>query len=1123
MKNSKQSTAMLLLMSLMFGSSNVVFAENQDQLAPITVSGTAETKAQEGKDQVYLKNQVTEYKSKKEIEAYRGNSAGDLLAGFSGVYSGDVRNGGAIDPIIRSSWGQGRVPVIVDGSEQAVTVWRGFAGASNRNYLDPFLISSVTVEKGNRLGRDLNAGPDGTVRMTTLEVDDVVKKGKKWGVEVKTETATNSTKKSQSPYSFNTDYRTLPNPGETMLGNYAILFKKGDRLQPRDGNRNKPFNDNAIRLATAYKGDKFEGLLAYAYRKKGNYYAGAHGDKKYGGNLTAADIQAMRENEEISDVKNNGDNVYVPYIGAIYKKKKEVPNTSYESKSFLAKTNFKFNDEMNLKFGYRHTQLNYGDIMPSRLYVTFDQLKTRSVVQWPEADVKQNIFNTEFHYDPKNNKYINLTLGAYIVHNKSNTNTSGGTPGDVLWGDPSYDKFIEKYPSNSLFKKYYEDIMNGVMKVDDPKFIAETKKLNEAYKNDKSYVPNTNGLFNTRNSQVQYSKDNHWGINVSNRLQLKPNLMLDIMANYRRETLDSSNITDIWDKYDLETGGDKATINGHQVYRGFGDFTSGSRKGKRKEFNTGFNFTYTPTDWLVLTAGAKYTHYKLKDLNIKQKIEDDGSKLQHDVARFFNVRKTLTKEDIEKYTKIIEQKEANGEPLTAIENKVKNLNKKIYTNPYSTPPQEPIIPPSLPPFMKVILQQNYQRQLAEYNTNKDSWKPAPEKIDISEFVIGRSPEEEEETRIYWYLGKDGKYHLEDNPLFDGRITDEMRTELQKHPFTGKVTPCAEGQRCPLQTDISYFLNNIEKKPYTSQEFAQLVNTKNGHAWSPSFGITAFITDYARIYARYNEINRMPSIFEGTTGFSVNGIDFRQNIKPEKTKSFEIGYVQDLTGIFPSLHRADFRINYFHNTTHNIFDRIYGGHQIGYTTHQFDKRTLSGLELQARYDEGRFFGDLSVTYNIKNKMCDKTAAFFSTPEVNINNYLNGTSAKLKAYPTCVNGGFGSGYLKNTILPKYSIVSNLGFRALHNKLEMSTRLTYHTNVKDTYAKSIRDAGLGNPHILTTRWQPVFLVDAYINYQFNQDFNISLAGTNLTDRYYLDPYSRSAMPGPGRTIKLGLTAKF
>ena len=47
--------------------------------------------------------------------------------------------------------------------------------------------------------------------------------------------------------------------------------------------------------------------------------------------------------------------------------------------------------------------------------------------------------------------------------------------------------------------------------------------------------------------------------------------------------------------------------------------------------------------------------------------------------------------------------------------------------------------------------------------------------------------------------------------------------------------------------------------------------------------------------------------------------------------------------------------------------------------------------------------------------------------------------------------------------------------------------------------------------------------MNYKVNENLALSLSATNLTDRYYLDPMTRSSMPAPGRTIKLGLTATF
>ena len=86
-----------------------------------------------------------------------------------------------------------------------------------------------------------------------------------------------------------------------------------------------------------------------------------------------------------------------------------------------------------------------------------------------------------------------------------------------------------------------------------------------------------------------------------------------------------------------------------------------------------------------------------------------------------------------------------------------------------------------------------------------------------------------------------------------------------------------------------------------------------------------------------------------------------------------------------------------------------------------------------------------------------------------------------------------------------------------------MVYHTNVKETRNKSLRDAGWFANSNNNPRWQPVFLVDAYMNYKVNENLALSLSATNLTDRYYLDPMTRSSMPAPGRTIKFGLTATF
>ncbi len=58
----------------------------------------------------------------------------------------------------------------------------------------------------------------------------------------------------------------------------------------------------------------------------------------------------------------------------------------------------------------------------------------------------------------------------------------------------------------------------------------------------------------------------------------------------------------------------------HGICRVSNTARSGNRKGNRNEFNAGFKFEYSPTDWLLLTAGMKYTHYKSKDRGLQEKI-----------------------------------------------------------------------------------------------------------------------------------------------------------------------------------------------------------------------------------------------------------------------------------------------------------------------------------------------------------------------------------------------------------------------------------------------------------------------------------------------------------------------
>ena len=758
--NKNYTTATLLLFSFMGIVPLGAQAEEINQLETINVSATAESKTLAGKDEVYSKNNVTEYKSKKEIETYHSQSVSDLLSGITGVYSGDARNGGAIDPIIRSSWGQGRIPVLVDDTEQAITIWRGYSGVSNRNYLDPFLVSEVNVEKGPNLDRSLRSGAAGTIRMTTLNPNEIIKPGKKWGIELKTETANNSIK--ARPYEgipIGQDYRLVAPDGRAELAEWALYFKDDDRISPRKKGRNKPLRDNAVRLALAAKDDSYEVLGAYAYRNKGNYFAGKRGGKKYGEGTTGP-----------LDLDKNSDDPYIPLIARIYKPGEEVPNTSYESRSWLLKGKLHFNKHASLSANFRDTQINYGDIMPSRLGYNYAARNT--VTQWPLADVKQKTGNVEFSYNPPDNKWLDLKIGVWAVKNDTATNTSGGSPGDVLFSD---------YETQSLGNEAYHQLADEIGdkaydldQIEDP---AERKraqdrvheifhnKVKEYMKNPK--FKNIDGIFNTQPAQVQFARDNHMGITFSNVTELSPKLRLSIMTNYRRETLDSTNVYELWDKYQLTAfnqydtddkteGGNLTCVEGdlHGICRVSNTARSGNRKGNRNEFNAGFKFEYSPTDWLLLTAGMKYTHYKSKDRGLQEKIAHLKQEEVLTESRIPFIVKKLKQVSPE-----LTQNYLNYERKSKLFSKLYNEFEELYPKPdYDSPEFE----------QWVNNQSNY--------IYAHGYTESTEEENEAYAILGRNDAQWDESAtqtIYWERDEYGNFSAAHFPLTDGRITKEM--------------------------------------------------------------------------------------------------------------------------------------------------------------------------------------------------------------------------------------------------------------------------------------------------------------------------------------------------------------
>ena len=1019
-------------------------------LNPITVKG--KHKDERGKDRVYTREIVNLYKGKEDVETFKGNTVSDLFSGLPGVYSGEARNSGALDPNIRGVQGQGRIPVTIDGTEQAITVWRGMFGANNRNYVDPNIISSVYVEKGPSFNREVKSGIGGSVALKTLEADDIVPEGQKYGVEIKAETSNNSIKPRKATYAENVDYRTLENPLNVMGGYWRFYADDSDRLTPRFGGKHKFSEDKAYRIAAATKQENFDAILTYAYRNKGNYFSGKKGAHRYGFySIDNAENLRRLQEQGIKELSPEA-----PIIGLFYTPGGEVANTSLETESWLGKTTFRLPNNQSIKFGLRHTHSTFGEVMPSRILsgggFQGDNVDSQNkIAEWPQAWVKQRAYNIDYSWKPEGSRWIDLNASLWATRTRSKTNSSGGVPGDIAWTDEGWDAAAD-------------DWIQGLRK---------RPGLDEG-------LPNTDGRFNTRQAQALYATNNRNGFNFSNRMKLRDNLELTVLGDFQNEKLATHN-----EFADLYGNRYKKEFDQNLIYpSSFLDTITYPRNGRRREYNLGFNFRFEPRPWLTLTAGARYTNFSLQDDSVK-KFLDNGGELEAHRGLRYTADVVATKKDYEAYQK------------------------------------------------------------ADACIMSPTCEATQDMLDASAKIIPEGsdgmgiPMYTKKVRFDWTKDQYGKLNMADHPVLNNpKVLTRVENPAYNpaDPSSPRFANKFQNLKAETASDYSY------KSVLTPAQKQQALKQK-GSGWAPAASVTFNLTDYARAYLRYTQTLRFPSIFEGTVGVpispklnttSVNRYGYQW--KPERGKNFEVGYIHDLTGMFPKMRKADFRINYFRNITKNIIDR---NDQLEFE--QFDKQIRSGAELSARFDTGKVYGSLGVIRTIRNDVCDEGAAFtdqLQSTVLRLHVQSSGSKPLLRA-PTCFPGGVKiDGYLSSMMQPRWSVDAELGARFLKNKLDVGTRFHWHSDVyktrvdswrgferavNDHYATAVDEVKGYTDGIEDMRWTPTAVVDAYLRYRINKNITAELVGTNLTNRYYMDPFSRSFMPAPGRTVRIGITGKF
>ncbi|ENO83880.1 TonB-dependent receptor, partial [Thauera linaloolentis] len=912
---------------------------------------------QRGYDGVYDLDVSTAYIGKTEVERYKGATPSDLLTGVPGVFSGDARNSGALDVNIRGIQGPGRVPVTIDGTEQALTVWRGYNGASNRNYIDPNLIGGIQILKGPSLTRNTYTGIGGAMVVNTLDVDDILDPGQTFGGEIKLEGSSNSVDPRLPRLRTGEDYRNVDGfPWNTPS------FPYNDRslaVQPkRGGGGYNVFDggDHAYRLAFGWRpAEQLDLFAAYAYRERGNYYAGKRNAGYY-----------SRERTSSADD-------YITNMARYWLPGNEVPNTSSQMESWLFKATWRPSPDQAVQFGYRDSLAYNGEIMPSRILEADD----RGAVQWPLSRVDAQAYNLEYKWQPAGSRWVDLYANLWHTDTRSDTYTAGGFPNFAFGPAAPY-------------------------------------------------------LFNTA---LRGQDNGRSGVTLSNKMALLETLDLTLGGSYQYEKLRS----------DRDQSGrmdpNLPSWNGMWSY---------PRAGRRQEWESSFNLDWRPAGFLSLSAGARYASYWAFDDFLKEHEGDIRGSVTTGYSVEYGTREIHMLSDAEVEAL---QDAALGNTLT-------------------------------------LLRRRAERFGWDQATLDAAIAEARSSIHIDREVVTVTPHQ-----VPWESDADGNYTKAGNACLNGSL---------------------EG--------VDNIVDNICHTRAVSVSMPAVAKKRKDHGWVPFLSATLNFSDYSRAYFRYGETLRFPSMFESTMAFSA-GLN-PWGVKPEHAYNWEAAYVHDLSPLFRPGTVADVKLAYYDNKTRDAIER-----DGSFNFNNVDEHRIRGIELSGRYDNGRFFTDLGINYNLENEVCDEdTAAKLSTT----NGYVPGSG---RLVPDCVDYGFPGGYLLTQSAPDLSATWALGGRFLERRLEIGGRATYYREYRNddlewfrrnSYQQCIgQQANCSGRFVYTFNvpfsWGNTLLFDAYVRYRLDKNLALELTGTNLTDQYYVDPATRSAVAAPGRSVKLSITGRF
>lgn len=207
-----------------------------------------------GSDIIFATPRAMSEITREEMDRTPARHAADLLVATPGVSSTVNRLDPGLSVNIRGMQDFGRVNMMIDGMRQNF-VRNGHQQRNGQMYLDPELISAITIERGPRTDVHGAGAIAGTVNFQTLDFADLLDDGEKIGARLRGSTGLGA-----------------EGNGVNFIGSAAAAGRIGDRI---------------------------ELLGAYSRRSVGDYDAGKHG----GGDNTALEYLTANGLEQVSNIR----------------------------------------------------------------------------------------------------------------------------------------------------------------------------------------------------------------------------------------------------------------------------------------------------------------------------------------------------------------------------------------------------------------------------------------------------------------------------------------------------------------------------------------------------------------------------------------------------------------------------------------------------------------------------------------------------------------------------------------------------------------------------------------------------------------------------------------------------